>query len=50
VKQESGRECNIVNSNMDGRIGWFQLSVLKLEYVRRGKENGKCTVCKEEEY
>jgi len=52
MKQESGRERNIVPSNMNGRIGlgWFQLSVLKMEDVRRGKENGRCALCNEEDY
>jgi len=37
---------------MNGRIGlgWFQLSVLKMEDVRRCKENGRCTLCNEEDY
>lgn len=41
MKQESGIERNIVQSNMHGRIGlgWFQLSILELENVRRGQEN-----------
>jgi hypothetical protein len=37
---------------MNGRIGlgWFQLSVLKMEDVRRGKENVRCALCNEEDY
>jgi hypothetical protein len=52
MKQESGTKHNIVHFNMNGRIGlgWFQLSVLKMEDVRRGKENGRCTLCNKEDY
>jgi hypothetical protein len=37
---------------MNGRIGsgWFQLSVLKMEDVRRSKENGRRTLYNEEDY
>jgi len=42
----------IVQSNVNGRIGlgWFQLSILIMDDVRRGKENGSCTPCIEEDY
>jgi hypothetical protein len=51
MKQESGIELNIVQSNMNGRIWlvWFQLSILKLEDVMRCQENRRCTLCNEEE-
>jgi hypothetical protein len=34
MKQELGRECNIIHSNMDGRIGVRVVSVVNSETGR----------------